>query len=107
MHAWASDFAALPLPRHGAQAAADLAARHTAPGGSDLLIEGARTHAPTISMGALPVFLRFSAPSPRADRPRRAAGPATPRWIDWIPLSIDWIMYSCIRPADFDFTGAS
>ena len=30
--------------------------------------------------------------------------PATPRWIDWIPLSIDWIMYSCIRPADFDFT---
>ena len=84
MHARTNDFAALPLPRHGALAAADLAARHTAPGGSDLLIEGARTHAPTISMGALPVFLRFSAPSPRADRPRRAA-PAAPRWIDWIP----------------------
>ena len=74
MHAWASDFAALPLPRRGAQAAADLAAKHTAPGGSDLPIEGARTHAPTISMGALLVFLRFSAPSPRADRPRRAVG---------------------------------
>ena len=30
MHAWTSVFAALPLPRHAAQAAADLAAKHTA-----------------------------------------------------------------------------
>ena len=59
MHAWSSVVAALPLTRHAAWAAADLAATHTAPGGSDLPIEGARTHAPTISMGVLPVFLRF------------------------------------------------
>ena len=30
MHAWTGVFAALPLPRHAAQAAADLAAKHTA-----------------------------------------------------------------------------
>ena len=62
MHAGTGVFAALPLSRHAAWAAADLAARHIALGGSDLPIEGARTHAPTISMGVLPVFLRFSAP---------------------------------------------
>ena len=56
MHARTSDFAALPLPRHAAQAAADLAARHTAPSGSDLPIEGVPAHAPAISVGALAVF---------------------------------------------------
>ena len=71
-HVANSGFAALPLPRHAASAAADLATTHTALRGSDLPIEGARTHAPTISMGASPVFLRFSALSLPADHPRRA-----------------------------------
>ena len=89
MHARTNDFAALPLPRHGALAAADLAARHTAPGGSDLLIEGARTHAPTISMGALPVFVCVSARLARVliarGAPRAPGTRGALRWIDWIP----------------------
>ena len=56
MHAWTSVFAALPLPRHAAQAAADLAARHIAPSGSDLPIEGVPARAPAISVGASAVF---------------------------------------------------
>ena len=43
---------------------ADLAARHTALDGSDLLIKCARTYAPTISMGALLGFVRFKRPRP-------------------------------------------
>ena len=76
MHAWSSVVAALPLTRHAAWAAADLAATHTAPGGSDLPIEGARTHAPTISMGVLPVFLRFGGSA----RARGARGGGRGRW---------------------------
>ena len=59
MHSRTSVFAALPLPRHAAQAAADLAAKHTAPGGSDLPIEGVPAHASAIRAGALAVFRRF------------------------------------------------
>ena len=74
MHARTMDFVALPLPRHTEQAAADLAAPPTAPGGSNLEIEGARTHRPTISMCVVAVFLRFSAPAspgrPAAGAPR-------------------------------------
>jgi hypothetical protein len=64
MHARTTDLAALPQPRHVASAAADVVASHRALDEAVLSIEGARTHAPTVSTGALAVFVRFSTPSP-------------------------------------------
>ena len=59
MHGRTSVLVALPPPRHGESAAADLAASHTGLGGAILLIEGARTHAHGISTGAVAVFRAF------------------------------------------------
>eukprot|EP01044_Picomonas_judraskeda_P000321 COSAG03_NODE_14_length_22296_cov_10.813128_11_plen_154_part_00 len=64
---------ALPLPRHGESAAADLAASHTGLDGAVLLIEGARTRAHGITTGAVAVFRAFQRAQPLADRSRRAA----------------------------------
>ena len=73
MHARASDFASLPLPRHGAQAAADLAAKHTALSGSGLPIEGVPAHASAISAGAVAVFRRFFARAALRSRRSRSS----------------------------------
>ena len=91
MHAGTGVFAALPLSRHAAWAAADLAARHIALGGSDLPIEGARTHAPTISMGVLPVFLRFGGSA----RARGARGTRWPRCTGF--RSFPYQVFKCIH----------
>ncbi len=72
MHACNSVLAALPQPRHGELAAADLAASHT---GLDIPvrpIEVVRTHASAISTGALAVFRAFRTPSPAAPGGPRA-----------------------------------
>ena len=68
MHAVNSVLAALPLPRHGESAAADLTASHTGRSIHVLPIEGVRAHASAISMGALAVFRAFSTPSPARRR---------------------------------------
>eukprot|EP01043_Picozoa_sp_COSAG02_P105555 COSAG02_NODE_41547_length_393_cov_1.040816_1_plen_68_part_10 len=47
---------ALPLPRHGESAAADLAASHRALSDPILPIEGTRKYACVISTGAVAVF---------------------------------------------------
>ena len=73
MHAWTSVFAALPLPRHAAQAAADLAAKHTALSGSGLPIEGVPAHASAISAGAVAVFRRFFARAALRSRRSRSS----------------------------------
>ena len=61
---------ALPLPRHGGSAAADLAASRTGLDGAILLIEGARTYAHGISTGAVAVFRAFQRAQPGVDRSR-------------------------------------
>ena len=63
MHGRATVLAALPQPRHAPSAVADLAASHRALIAPTLPIEGARMYAPAISMGAVAVFVRFTAPS--------------------------------------------
>eukprot|EP01043_Picozoa_sp_COSAG02_P062442 COSAG02_NODE_8617_length_2503_cov_6.137271_2_plen_118_part_00 len=63
MHGRATVLAALPQPRHAPSAVADLAASHRALIAPTLPIEGARMHAHAISMGAVAVFVRFTAPS--------------------------------------------
>jgi len=63
-HARTSVLAALPLPRHGESAAADLAASYTGLRIPVLPIECAWTHASAISMGAVAVFRAFSTSSP-------------------------------------------
>ena len=63
MHGRTSVLAVLPLPRHRESAAADLAASHRALAAPILLIERARTYAPSISMGAVAGFVRFSVAS--------------------------------------------
>jgi hypothetical protein len=60
MHGRTSVLAVLPLPRHRESAAADLAASHRALDAPIPLIEGARTYAPGINMGAVAGFVRFS-----------------------------------------------
>ena len=84
MHARASVLVALPLPRHGESAAADLAASHTGLDGAILLIEGARTHAHGISTGAVAVFRAFQRAQPGVDRSR--AGAPDDLWIN-LPLA--------------------
>jgi hypothetical protein len=69
MHARTSVLVALPQPRHGESAAADLAASHTGLGIPVLPIECVRTHASAISTGAVAVFRAFSTPNPAARRP--------------------------------------
>jgi hypothetical protein len=68
MHVVNSVLAALPLPRHGESAAADLTASHTGLSIAAPSIEGVRTHAFAISIGALAVFRAFSTPSPAPPR---------------------------------------
>ena len=75
MHARASVFAALPLPRHAASAGADLATPHTGLRIPVLLIEGVRTHAHGISTGAVAVF-RACRPAPAAPDRSAALAPA-------------------------------
>ena len=70
MHSSTSVLVALPLPRHGGSAAAELTASHTDLNGAILSIEGARTHARGISTRAVAVFRAFSASSP-ANAPAR------------------------------------
>ena len=72
MHARASVLVALPLPRHGESAAADLAASHTGLGKPVLAIEGVPAHASAISTGAVAVFraCRRSPASPDRSTPR-------------------------------------
>ena len=65
-HARTSVLAALPLPRHGESAVADLAASYTGLRIPVLPIECAWTHASAISMGAVAVFRAFSTSSPAA-----------------------------------------
>jgi hypothetical protein len=69
MHVRTSVLVVLPLPRHRESAAAVLAASHRPPGTPVLPIDGAWTHASTISTGALAVF--------RALKTKR--GPVAPR----------------------------
>ena len=64
MHGRTTVLEALPQPRHAASAAADVVTSHRGLGGAVLSIEGTRTYASTISMGALAVFVRFSTPKP-------------------------------------------
>ena len=70
MHRRTSVLVALPLPRHGESAAADLAASHTGLGILFLPIEGVPAHASAISTGAVAVF-RACRRAPR----RSEAGP--------------------------------
>jgi hypothetical protein len=64
MHRRTTVLVALPQPRHATSAAADVAASHSALNGTILPIEGARTHAPAISTGALDVFRAFQHAQP-------------------------------------------
>jgi hypothetical protein len=64
MHRRTTILAALPQPRHGESAAADVVASHTGLSILVLPIEGARTHAPAISTGALAVFRAFQPAQP-------------------------------------------
>ena len=68
-HVRTSVLPTLPQQRHAASAAADLVAAHGALDGPVLSIEGARTYAPSISMGTLAVFVRFSGPRRRQGTP--------------------------------------
>ena len=74
MHQRTHVFSALSLARHAASTVADPMASHAGLGGAVLLIEGARTHDPGISTGAVAVFRAFSTRSPAA-----FAGRAAPR----------------------------
>jgi hypothetical protein len=67
MHGRTTVLVALPQPRHAAPAAADVVASHRDLDGAVLSIEGTRTHAPTISMGALAVLVRSARPARRPD----------------------------------------
>ena len=60
-HVRTSVLPALPQLRHAASAAADLVAAHSALDSPILSIEATPTYAPGISMGAVAVFVRFSA----------------------------------------------
>ena len=68
MHRRTTILAALPQPRHATSAVAGVVASHRALNRAILPIEGARTHAPAISTGALAVFRAFqpAQPGPRA-----------------------------------------
>ncbi len=70
MHRRTTILSALPQPRHATSAGADVAASHIALNGAILPIEGAWTHAPAISTGALTVFRAFQhvQPGPRRVR---------------------------------------
>ena len=73
MHARTSDFAALPLPRHAAQAAADLAAKHTAMTGLRSPDRGRSGPCFRHQRGSLgPFFVRAARPAPSA----RSVGPS-------------------------------
>eukprot|EP01043_Picozoa_sp_COSAG02_P082806 COSAG02_NODE_20953_length_808_cov_1.431594_2_plen_74_part_01 len=64
MHGRGTVLVALPQPRHGASAVADLVASHAGLCSPVLPNEGARTYAPGISTGAVAVCVRLRAPSP-------------------------------------------
>ncbi len=83
MHSRTSVSASQPLAKHGASAAADLAASHRALGAPTLPIEGARIYPPGIITGAVAVLCVFSAqpgqpPAARIARARRARAWAAP-----------------------------
>ena len=65
MHRRTTILAALPQPSHATSAVADVVASHRALNDPILPIEGARTHAPAISTGALAVFRAFQHVQPR------------------------------------------
>ena len=69
MHAVNRCLVVLPLPRDAESAAADLVASSLGLGIPVLPIEGARTYAPSISMGTLAVSVRFSGPRRRQGTP--------------------------------------
>ena len=71
MHGRTSVLAALPPPRHGESAAADLGASHTGLCIPVLAIEGVRAHASAISTGALAVFRACRRSPASLDRSRR------------------------------------
>ena len=73
MHRRTTILAALPQPRHATSAVAGVVASHRALNRAILPIEGARTHAPAISTGALAVFRAFQHASPPAAAERRGA----------------------------------
>ncbi len=77
-HGRTSVLSALPPPRHGKSAAADLVALRRALDTSILSIEGAWTHAHGIRSGAVAVFVRFRA-QPGRRRARRGSFAATRR----------------------------
>ena len=77
MHAYTCVLVALPLPRHGESATADLAASYAGLNIPFLAIEGVRTHASVISTGALAVFRAFGRPPDRS-RARVAASACLP-----------------------------
>jgi hypothetical protein len=85
MHGRTTVLVALPQPRHAASAAADVVASHTALTGAVLPIEDARTHAPTISMEALAVFVRFTRPA------RRPAALVLVAWIRPFRICAIWV----------------
>ena len=74
-HARTSVLAALPLPRHGESAVADLAASYTGLRIPVLPIECAWTHASAISTGAVAVFRAFSTSSSAAFAGRSSPAP--------------------------------
>ena len=74
MHACTCVLVALPLPRHGESATADLAASYAGLSIPVLAIEGVRTHASVISTGALAVFRAFGRPPAPPDRSRARGG---------------------------------
>ena len=84
MHRRTTILAALPQPRHATSAAAGVAASHRALNGAILPIEGARTHAPAISTGALAVFRAFQHAQPGASELAGDYG-RSPSWITCSP----------------------
>ena len=88
--------AALPLPRHGESAAADLAASHTGLDGAILSIEGARTDAHAISTGAVAVLRAFQRALPGVDRSRRRQRAASRPAIKTLPL-VMLLMYIYVQ----------
>ena len=89
MHRRTTILAALPQPRHATSAAAGVVASRRALNRAILPIEGARTHAPAISTGALAVFRAFQPAQP---------GPPARAWLcsDRPPLDYDDLSVSLL-----------
>jgi hypothetical protein len=98
MHRRTTILAALPQPRHATSAAAGVVASRRALNRAILPIEGARTHAPAISTGALAVFRAFQPAQPGPPAPGAGARLCSDRPpLDYDDLSVSLLLRTAVQ----------